>query len=61
MRKLIAILALPVAAGCSILSPERIYEGVRTREKADNAGKVPQPQSLPDYQNYERERESVKN
>lgn len=61
MYKVIAILALLLATGCEILSPERIYEGVRARERANNAGKGPQASSLPDYQNYERERSAAKN
>lgn len=46
---------------CSIMNQESFYEGIRSQQKANSAGKESKQQTLPSYQQYEIERGTLKN
>lgn len=60
MRSSIAILVFALLTGCGVINQQSVYEGVRSQQKANNAGKEPKQPSLPTYQQYEKEREELK-
>jgi hypothetical protein len=43
------------------VSHQSIYEGVRGNEKAKTTGTTQKPSALPNYDQYEKEREVLKN
>ncbi|MEY2706921.1 MAG: hypothetical protein RI905_672 [Pseudomonadota bacterium] len=60
MRSCITTLALTLLTGCGVINEQSLYEGVRSQQKANNAGKEPKQPTLPTYQQYEKEREELK-
>ncbi len=52
--------ALLVLQACTWISPQSVYEGTRDRARAESAGQAPPVTTLPDYDNYQKERERVK-
>jgi hypothetical protein len=47
-----------VLAGCQSINTESIYEGIRSQQKINDVGKDMPKQTLPSYQEYEKERKS---
>lgn len=47
-------------SGCGVISSQSVYEGVRSQQKANNAGVEPKQPTLPSYQQYEKERDEFK-
>lgn len=60
MRTYIAILGFTLLTGCGVINEQSVYEGVRSQQKANNAGKEPKQPTLPSYQQYEKERDGLK-
>lgn len=46
--------------GCAVINEQSVYEGVRSQQKAKNAGSEPKQLTLPTYQQYEKERDGLK-
>jgi hypothetical protein len=44
-------------AGCGVITPESIYEGIRSQQKINADPKIPNPQILPPYDQYQKDRE----
>lgn len=59
MRSCLVTLVV-LLSGCGVISSQSVYEGVRSQQKANNAGKEPKQPTLPTYQQYEKEREELK-
>jgi hypothetical protein len=59
MRLLILFLLYLAIPGCQALKPESAYEGIRSKQKSSNVGKDMPKQTLPSYQEYEKERKST--
>jgi hypothetical protein len=59
MRFFMIFLTLLLTA-CEVINSESVYEGIRSQQKTNNAGKEPKQQTLPDYQQYEKERNELK-
>jgi hypothetical protein len=47
-----------VLAGCQSINTESFYEGIRSQQKINDVGKDMPKQTLPSYQEYEKERKS---
>ena len=47
-------------AGCGVITPESIYEGIRSQQKINADPNIPNPQILPPYDQYQKEREKPK-
>jgi len=60
MRLFAFIFVLMGCAGCGVISSQSVYEGVRSQQKANNAGVEPKQPTLPSYQQYEKERDTLK-
>jgi uncharacterized protein YceK len=60
MRFYLVTFVLILLAGCSVINEQSVYEGVRSQQKAKNAGAEPKQQILPSYQQYEKERDELK-
>ena len=60
MRSSITIIAFTLLTGCGVISSQSVYEGVRSQQKANNAGVEPKQPTLPSYQQYEKERDELK-
>jgi hypothetical protein len=60
MRFYLVTFALIVVTGCSVINEQSVYEGIRSQQKAKNAGAEPKQPSLPSYQQYEKERGELK-
>lgn len=60
MRFCLATFVLILLTGCSVINEQSVYEGVRSQQKAKNAGAEPKQQTLPTYQQYEKERGELK-
>lgn len=60
MRFYLVTLALILLTGCGVINEQSVYEGVRSQQKAKNAGAEPKQQTLPSYQQYEKERDELK-
>ena len=43
--------------GCGAISAESIYEGIRSQQKIHADPNIPNPQILPPYDQYQKERE----
>ena len=54
------IAPLVLLTGCSAISQQSIYEGLRTQRNTEAAGTNPAPAPLPNYERYQREREQAK-
>jgi len=46
--------------GCGAISAESIYEGIRSQQKINADPSIPNPQILPPYDQYQKEREKAK-
>ena len=44
-------------AGCGAISAESIYEGIRSQQKINADPNIPNPQILPPYDQYQKERD----
>jgi len=44
-------------SGCGAISAESIYEGIRSQQKIHADPNIPNPQILPPYDQYQKERE----
>jgi hypothetical protein len=61
IKTLMILLVLPlVLSACADLS-ENLYEGVRQQQQAVPDPTVVQPVAQPDYSQYKRERDALKN
>ena len=60
MRFYLVTFALILLAGCGVINEQSLYEGVRSQQKANNAGIEPKQPTLPSYQQYEKERDVLK-
>jgi hypothetical protein len=50
-----------VLAGCGAITPQSIYEGLRTQQSVKNAGTAnPEASRMGTYDAYEKEREKLK-
>ena len=58
MRLLILFPLCFTILGCQALKPESVYEGIRSQQKINDVGKDMPKQTLPSYQEYEKERKS---
>jgi hypothetical protein len=61
MRLYAAMLLMMFFTGCSMLNYESFYEGTRSQQKANGVVKEPSQLTLPNYQQYEKERNHLKN
>jgi len=61
MYSYVAILAIIFLTSCGSITSESVYEGIRSQQKAKNAGIEPKQPALPSYQQYEKERDALKN
>ena len=43
-------------ASCGLVTPQSIYEGIRTQQSAKDAGKQPPAEKMDPYGAYEKER-----
>ena len=46
--------------GCGAMSTESIYEGIRSQQKINADPNIPNPQILPPYDQYQKERDKSK-
>lgn len=60
MRFYLVTFASIVLTGCSVTNEQSVYEGVRSQQKAKNAGSEPKQPTLPSYQQYEKELDELK-
>ena len=56
----LAALFLIFLNSCSAVSSESVYEGIRSQQKAKGSSIEPKQQPLPSYQQYQKERETLK-
>ena len=47
-------------AGCGAINAESIYEGIRSQQKINADPNIPNPQILPPYDQYQKERDKSK-
>jgi len=47
-------------AGCGLISPQSVYEGLRTQQNVKDAGTQPPPEKLDPYDAYEKARAKIK-
>ena len=52
--------ALGLLPACGFVSHQSVYEGIRGNEKAKTTGTTQKPSALPNYEQYEKEREVLK-
>ena len=57
---LCSLAALCFLPGCGLISPQSIYEGVRGHDKTKTTGTTQTPSVLPTYDQYEKERQVLK-
>ena len=55
-----AFLLCCLLSACGVVSEQSFYEGVRANERAKSAGSSSNDQSLPDFDQYRRERDGLK-
>jgi hypothetical protein len=53
-------LVLGLLPACGFISNQSVYEGIRGNEKAKTTGTTQKPSALPNYDQYEKEREVLK-
>jgi hypothetical protein len=46
--------------GCGAISAESVYEGIRSQQKINADPSIPNPQILPPYDQYQKERDKPK-
>jgi len=56
----IVLLPLGLLPACGFISHQSVYEGIRGNEKAKTTGTTHKPSALPNYEQYEKEREVLK-
>ena len=56
----IVLLPLGLLPACGFISHQSVYEGIRGNEKAKTTGTTQKPSALPNYEQYEKEREVLK-
>ena len=56
----LALLSLGLLPACGFVSNQSVYEGIRGNEKAKTTGTSQKPSALPNYDQYEKEREVLK-
>ena len=56
----IVLLPLGLLPACGFISNQSVYEGIRGNEKAKTTGTSQKPSALPNYDQYEKEREVLK-
>lgn len=56
----IVLLPLGLLPACGFISYQSVYEGIRGNEKAKTTGTSQKPSALPNYDQYEKEREVLK-
>ena len=56
----IVLLPLGLLPACGFISHQSVYEGIRGNEKAKTTGTSQKPSALPNYDQYEKEREVLK-
>ena len=56
----LALPAISILPACGIVSHQSVYEGIRGNEKAKTTGTTQKPSALPNYEQYEKEREVLK-
>jgi len=54
------LLALGLLPACGFVSHQSVYEGIRGNEKAKTTDTTQKPSVLPNYDQYEKEREVLK-
>jgi hypothetical protein len=59
MRVLLLFIFLGLAS-CGVVSERSIYEGVRSNERAKSAGTDNADKALPNYDQYNKEREAIR-
>ena len=47
-------------SGCGVITPESVYEGIRNQQKINADPNIPNPQILPTYDQYQKERDKSK-
>lgn len=57
---LIVLLTLGLLPACGLISHQSVYEGIRGNEKVKTTGTSQKPSTLPNYDQYEKEREVLK-
>lgn len=60
MWSCIATCVVVLLTGCGVINEQSVYEGMRSQQKANNAGAEPKQPILPSYQQYEKERSTLK-
>ena len=60
MSKITAIALLMMQFACSAISTESFYEGARSQDKAKGIVKEPGPAALPNFQQYQQERQGLR-
>ena len=56
----LTLLSLGFLPACGFVSNQSVYEGIRGNEKAKTTGTSQKPSALPNYDQYEKEREVLK-
>ena len=56
----ILFLTLGLLSACGLVSHQSVYEGIRGNEKAKTTGTAHKPSALPNYDQYEKDRELLK-
>lgn len=56
----IVLLPLGLLPACGFISHQSVYEGIRGNEKAKTTGTSQKSSALPNYDQYEKEREVLK-
>ncbi len=59
MRVLLLFIFFDLAS-CGVVSERSIYEGVRSNERAKSAGTDNADKALPNYDQYNKEREAIR-
>ncbi|MFM6990461.1 MAG: hypothetical protein ACKOWD_04040 [Rhodoferax sp.] len=49
-----------LVSGCAGVTPQSIYEGLRTQQSLKNAGTMPPADKLDPYDAYEKQRDTLK-
>ena len=58
-KKLLPLLML-LLSGCSVITAESVYEGIRGDQKVKSDRSIPNANELPAYELYRQERETLK-
>ena len=56
----LVLISICLLTGCGLISNQSVYEGVRGHEKAKSTGTTQKSSVLPNYDQYEKEREVLK-